>query len=126
MVLTSEKDINSKKLLTSAPEFLLTSVDVGKKLSLVQLMMKAQETVTRSRARLMYRAVELMMQSEMCEMLGVPDNINDIARAMGHVDSVSQELTNATEDQGSETMRFFKTRLLLCMYIVLSLMPFFF
>ena len=112
--MTSEKDINSKKLLSSAPEFLLTSVDVGKKLCLVQLMMKAQETVTRSRARLVHSAVELMMQSEMCEMLGVPDNINDIARAMGHVDSVSQELTNATEDQGGETMRFFKTRLLLC------------
>ena len=88
------------KLLTNVPEFLVTSIDIGKALCLVKLLMSAQETVTRDRVGLLYTVVDDMVTGDMAEMLGVPDIINNVARAMGHTHSVAECVQTNKDLQG--------------------------
>ena len=71
------------KQLANAPEFILTGIDIGKKLGFLQLLCEAHENVTKNHIEFMHKVVDMMINSEMSNLLGVPDNIETIASGLG-------------------------------------------
>ena len=70
--------------LANVPEFILTSIDIGKKLGLVQLLDQGHENVTKSRLEYLSGVIDMMIHSEMSNLLGVPDTIETIASGLGY------------------------------------------
>ena len=103
MLQTNSEILNSKiartevlKLLSDVPEFILICIDIGKKLGLLCLTQGALEAVTKERAKFLHAAIDLMLESQMSRLLGVPDTAARVARAMGHSESGMAELEVAT------------------------------
>eukprot|EP00092_Neocalanus_flemingeri_P067820 GFUD01082821.1.p1 GENE.GFUD01082821.1~~GFUD01082821.1.p1 ORF type:complete len:1037 (+),score=267.10 GFUD01082821.1:313-3423(+) len=71
------------KHLANIPEFILTAIDIGKKVSLVKLLDQGHENVTKNRVEYLSGVIDMMVNSEMSNLLGVPDTIEKIASAMG-------------------------------------------
>ena len=57
--------------------------------------------------RLLYTAVDDMVTGDMAEMLGVPDIIHNVARAMGHPQSIPECVQTNKDLQGSYFMLFY-------------------
>ena len=94
MLQTNSEILNSKiaraevlKLLSDVPEFILICIDIGKKLGLLCLTQGALEAVTKERAKFLHAAIDMMLESQMSRLLGVPDTVARVARAMGHSES---------------------------------------
>ena len=94
MLQTNSEILNSKiaraevlKLLSDVPEFILICIDIGKKLGLLCLTQGALEAVTKERAKFLHAAIDMMLESQMSRLLGVPDTVARVARAMGHSQS---------------------------------------
>ena len=88
------------KLLSNVPDFLLTCISIGKKLGLLQLVQDAQETVTKDRAKYFHAVIDIMVNSEMSRQFGIPADIINIAKAMGHPEVGSPDIDNEWTDAG--------------------------
>ena len=84
------------KHLNNVPEFILTCIDIGKKLGLLSLLQDAQETVSMDKCHFLFASIDMMMGSQMTRKFGVPDNIHKVARAFGHDQSTMGEFDNGS------------------------------
>ena len=89
------------KLLSHVPDFILTCIVVGKKLGLLQLVQDAQETVTKDKSKYFYAVIDIMVDSEMSRQFGIPADIINIAKAMGHPEVGAPEVDNEWTDAGT-------------------------
>ena len=84
------------KYLNNVPKFILTCIDIGKKLGLLSLLQDAQETVSIDKCEFLFASIDVMMKSQMTRILGVPDDIHKVARAFGHDHSTMGEFYNGS------------------------------
>ena len=84
------------RYLNDVPNFILTCIDIGKKLGLLSLLQDAQETVSMDKCHFLFASIDVMMRSQMSRMFGVPDNIHKVARAFGHDQSTMGDFDNGS------------------------------
>ena len=84
------------KYLNGVPNFILTCIDIGKKLGFLRLLQNAQETISMDKCHFLFASIDVMMRSQMTRMLGVPDNIHKVARAIGHDQSSMGDIDNGS------------------------------